>query len=107
MVTIFEGAHISAACLSGDIVMGEMSHASWWDWIFYWASVGLIIGGIALVCHASHDAELGGLNYADLHTSFHPGVASILAQPERYSMRRPESAGSSSLHRSRSFSSFG
>merc|ERR1712228_1031682 len=58
MVTIFEGAHISAACLSGDVVMSEMSDATWSRWIGYWSSIGIIVAGIALVSYASTDAEM-------------------------------------------------
>merc|ERR1719148_388853 len=43
MVTIFEGAHITFACLSGAIVMREMSESVWTDWLAYWSSVGCII----------------------------------------------------------------
>mmetsp|Transcript_148494 Transcript_148494/g.262188 ORF Transcript_148494/g.262188 Transcript_148494/m.262188 type:complete len:350 (-) Transcript_148494:214-1263(-) len=49
MVTLFEGAHISAACLSGDVVMWEMAHVQWPTWIGYWASILVIIGGILLI----------------------------------------------------------
>lgn len=57
MVTIFEGAHISAACLSGSIVMGEMVHSTWLTWAAYWCSVGCIISGIALINYASSALE--------------------------------------------------
>lgn len=52
MVTIFEGSHISAACISGAIVMSELRHSCWRDYIFYWMGVGLIISGM-LVINAS------------------------------------------------------
>merc|ERR1719174_3404553 len=43
MVTIFEGAHITAACLSGCIVMEEMVGAKEWRYVTYWCSVCAII----------------------------------------------------------------
>jgi hypothetical protein len=49
MVTIFEGAHITAACLSGCIVMSEMSGATWWKYIMYWCGVSLIISGLLVI----------------------------------------------------------
>jgi len=57
MVTIFEGAHITAACLSGSIVMGELVHSTWSIWAAYWGSVALIIFGIALISSASTDTD--------------------------------------------------
>jgi len=58
MVTIFEGMHITTACLSGDIVMSEMSQSSWRQYLLYWASISCIIGGIALINYISTDVEL-------------------------------------------------
>jgi len=49
MVTIFEGAHISAACLSGCVVMEEMAGAPFWRYVMYWCSVLLIICGMLLI----------------------------------------------------------
>jgi len=46
MVTIFEGSHITAACLPGCIVMDEMASIPWWRYITYWLSVCLIICGL-------------------------------------------------------------
>mmetsp|Transcript_72704 Transcript_72704/g.151784 ORF Transcript_72704/g.151784 Transcript_72704/m.151784 type:complete len:436 (-) Transcript_72704:265-1572(-) len=60
MVTIFEGAHITAGCLSGCIIMDEMSSAGWLRMCGYWASVLGIISGILLVnkaCGASLGSE--------------------------------------------------
>jgi len=59
MVTIFEGAHISAACLSGCIVMSEMAGAPWWRYCCYWASVGLIVAGMLFINSAAADAQMG------------------------------------------------
>lgn len=59
MVTIFEGAHITAACLSGCIVMSEMAHAPWWKYVFYWLSVLVIVSGMVLINTAAADAKLG------------------------------------------------
>lgn len=58
MVTIFEGAHITAACLSGCVVMSEMSGAPWWRYLCYWASVAAIIGGMLFINTAAAEAEL-------------------------------------------------
>lgn len=58
MVTIFEGAHISAACLSGCVVMSEMSGAPWWRYVCYWASVTLILVGMGIINTAAADANL-------------------------------------------------
>jgi len=59
MVTIFEGAHISAACLSGTIVMSEMSGAPWWRYVCYWASVLVIVAGMCFINTAAADAKIG------------------------------------------------
>jgi len=58
MVTIFEGVHITAACVSGDIVMEEMAESPWLNWVGYWASISGIIGGIALINYISTEVEL-------------------------------------------------
>jgi len=60
MVTIFEGAHISAACLSGCIVMEEMAGAPWWRYVMYWSSVVLIICGLLLINKKSADSQIEG-----------------------------------------------
>merc|ERR1719387_1845091 len=59
MVTIFEGAHISAACLSGCVVMSEMSGAVWWRYVSYWASVLLIVAGMLAINTAAADSKMG------------------------------------------------
>mmetsp|Transcript_97457 Transcript_97457/g.281198 ORF Transcript_97457/g.281198 Transcript_97457/m.281198 type:complete len:384 (-) Transcript_97457:126-1277(-) len=59
MVTIFEGAHISAACLSGCVVMEEMRHAPWWQYILYWISIGVILSGMVLINTSATDSKLG------------------------------------------------
>lgn len=58
MVTIFEGSHIFTACLSGDVVLGEMAHASWAQYVLYWLSVSLIVCGIILMNWSSKDSEM-------------------------------------------------
>lgn len=58
MVTIFEGAHITAACLSGCIVMSEMAHAPWWQYVLYWMSVLTIVAGMVLINTAAMDSNL-------------------------------------------------
>jgi len=58
MVTIFQGSHITAACLSGWVVMSEMSGAPWWRFVLYWSSVGLIMCGIAAINMAAKDSEV-------------------------------------------------
>mmetsp|Transcript_98602 Transcript_98602/g.299266 ORF Transcript_98602/g.299266 Transcript_98602/m.299266 type:complete len:378 (+) Transcript_98602:2-1135(+) len=60
MVTIFEGAHISAGCLSGCIVMEEMAGAPWWRYLMYWFSVMLIIAGMLVINKRSADAQIEG-----------------------------------------------
>jgi len=60
MVTIFEGAHITAGCLSGCIVMEEMAGAPWWRYILYWVSVTLIISGMLIINKKSADAQIKG-----------------------------------------------
>lgn len=58
MVTIFEGAHITAACLSGCIVMEEMAGAVWWRYVCYWCAVALIVGGMLAINMAAAEAAM-------------------------------------------------
>mmetsp|Transcript_32322 Transcript_32322/g.68856 ORF Transcript_32322/g.68856 Transcript_32322/m.68856 type:complete len:482 (+) Transcript_32322:68-1513(+) len=58
MVTIFEGAHITAACLSGCVVMSEMAHAPWWQYCGYWASVLGLVAGMLLINTAAQESEI-------------------------------------------------
>eukprot|EP00933_Yihiella_yeosuensis_P019869 TRINITY_DN16025_c0_g2_i1.p1 TRINITY_DN16025_c0_g2~~TRINITY_DN16025_c0_g2_i1.p1 ORF type:complete len:406 (-),score=66.26 TRINITY_DN16025_c0_g2_i1:205-1326(-) len=60
MVTIFEGAHISAACLSGCVVMEEMVGAPFWRYILYWCSVGCIVCGMLFINMAAAEAQIEG-----------------------------------------------
>jgi len=60
MVTIFEGAHISAACLSGCVVMEELAGYPWWQYILYWLSVLMIIGGMVVMNFAANSAQIEG-----------------------------------------------
>merc|ERR1712039_1146879 len=60
MVTIFEGAHISAACLSGCVVMEEMAGAPWWRYVVYWLSVTTIVAGLLVMNMAAFDAQIEG-----------------------------------------------
>ncbi|CAK0814608.1 unnamed protein product, partial [Prorocentrum cordatum] len=39
IVTIFEGCHITVACVSGDVVNQDMKHADWWRYCFYVAGL--------------------------------------------------------------------
>jgi len=71
MVTIFEGAHISAACLSGCIVMSEMAHAPWWQYVLYWVSVGLIIAGILAINSAAMDSKMNSTHSRKPKRTFH------------------------------------
>jgi len=67
MVTIFEGAHISAACLSGCVVMQEMAHAPWWRYLFYWISVGTIVSGMLLINTSALDSKIKGGGQRQFH----------------------------------------
>lgn len=60
IVTVFEGAHITAACLSGDLVMGEMEGAAWRYYCSYWLSVLVIVGGIILINTTAPRSEMEG-----------------------------------------------
>lgn len=60
MVTIFEGAHISAGCLSGCVVMEEMAGAPWWRYFLYFFSVAVIIAGMLVINKRSADAQIKG-----------------------------------------------
>jgi len=60
MVTIFEGAHISAACLSGCVVMEEMVGAQPWRYIMYWLSVLCIVAGMLIINNAAAHAQIEG-----------------------------------------------
>jgi len=60
MVTIFEGAHITAACLSGCIVMEEMVGAPQWRYICYWIAVSSIVAGMLVINKAAADAQIEG-----------------------------------------------
>jgi len=58
LITIFEGAHMTTACLSGTFVMSELAGASGWNLVRYWFSVCLIIMGIAVTnCVANGEDE--------------------------------------------------
>merc|ERR1719229_1242593 len=58
MVTIFEGAHITAACLSGCVVMSEMANASWSQFVAYWLSVAVILSGMQLFQRSKASYEI-------------------------------------------------
>jgi len=58
MVTIFEGSHITAACLSGCMVMEEMAGAPWHQYLKYWFSVFLIIAGMLSVNLAAAESHI-------------------------------------------------
>merc|ERR1719454_1719347 len=61
MVTIFEGAHISAACLSGCVVMEELAGYPWWQYLLYWFSVSMIISGMVVMNFAANSAHIDEL----------------------------------------------
>lgn len=63
MVTIFQGSHITIACLSGWVVMEEMTDAVWWRIVVYWCSVALIIGGLLAINTAAVDSTLRRSSY--------------------------------------------
>lgn len=71
MVTIFEGAHITAACVSGCLVMSEMDGTPWWQYVLYWCSVATIILGMLIINTAAPAAKLGESNLAESNKSFH------------------------------------
>merc|ERR1719262_1748764 len=56
MVTIFEGAHITAACFSGCVVMEELVGYPWWQYLCYWGSVATIICGMLVMNIAANSA---------------------------------------------------
>jgi len=58
MVTILKGTSITCACLSGDIILNEMSRRSWQQWFAYWASIGVVLAGIVLINIVSKDVDL-------------------------------------------------
>jgi len=90
MVTIFEGAHITAGCLSGCIIMSEMHSAPWWRWCCYWASVTMIIAGILCVNRAC-GARVGAsvLVPQTRSPSQTPVAGSIWSSPSRASSFGP------------------
>jgi len=74
MVTIFEGAHISAACLSGCVVMEELAGYPWWQYLLYWFSVCMIISGMVVMNLAASSAQIEGKGkiYHVAQTDFTP-----------------------------------
>lgn len=58
MVTIFEGAHITAACLSGCVVMNEMAHAPWWRYCLYWLAVATLVSGMVVINTAAKESAI-------------------------------------------------
>eukprot|EP00428_Durinskia_dybowskii_P054326 CAMPEP_0170317364 /NCGR_PEP_ID=MMETSP0116_2-20130129/59350_1 /TAXON_ID=400756 /ORGANISM="Durinskia baltica, Strain CSIRO CS-38" /LENGTH=395 /DNA_ID=CAMNT_0010570003 /DNA_START=42 /DNA_END=1226 /DNA_ORIENTATION=+ len=90
MVTIFEGAHISAACLSGCVVMEEMAGSPFWRYITYWASVlCIVLGSMVVINKAAADAQIDGKfhiaqSYADVHveeTTCRPVEGPVIGRP--------------------------
>lgn len=63
MVTILDGIKITCACLSGDIILNEMSRRSWQQWFAYWASIGVVLAGIVLINVVSKDVDLYGTSH--------------------------------------------
>jgi len=60
MVTIFEGAHVVAACMSGSIVMMELEGLAWMNFFGYWVSVALIVMGIVVINRNAGEAQIQG-----------------------------------------------
>lgn len=58
MVTTYEGVHITVACLSGCVVMEEMSGAPWSSVVKYWCGVGLIVSGLLAINTTAKTARL-------------------------------------------------
>mmetsp|Transcript_81275 Transcript_81275/g.159540 ORF Transcript_81275/g.159540 Transcript_81275/m.159540 type:complete len:319 (+) Transcript_81275:92-1048(+) len=58
MITIIQGAHISAVSLSGCLIMQEMADTSWVQYLRYGFSVCFIIAGIVLINQSVGDATL-------------------------------------------------
>jgi len=58
MVTIYGGAHISAGCLSGCVVLEEMAGAEWFRYVLYWCSVALIIVGMGVINLVTEDSRM-------------------------------------------------
>lgn len=87
MVTIFEGAHISAACLSGCVVMEELAGYPWWQYLLYWFSVSMIISGMVVMNLAANSAQIEGKGkiYHVAQTDLTPQreEPSTVASPER------------------------
>lgn len=74
MVTIFEGAHVTAACLSGCVVMSEMANVEWWKQILYWLSLLTLVAGILVINTAAQDSELRRKKAFHIAQSFAGGV---------------------------------
>jgi len=78
LITIFEGAHMTTACLSGTFVMSELAGASAWNIVLYWFSVCLIIMGIAVTnCAANGEDEA-----SDILSSSPKSDASLSAETD-------------------------
>lgn len=75
MVTIFEGAHITAACFSGCVVMEELAGYPWWQYVCYWASVCLIICGMLFMNVAANSAQIEGKGKLTYHIAQTSGDA--------------------------------
>mmetsp|Transcript_8623 Transcript_8623/g.24210 ORF Transcript_8623/g.24210 Transcript_8623/m.24210 type:complete len:324 (+) Transcript_8623:52-1023(+) len=87
MVTIFEGAHIVAACLSGCIVMEEMADATWHRYKRYWFGVVLIVSGLVTINIAANDARL----IPELGSDLPPSTLGRQFRIPRYSAMQYES----------------
>lgn len=69
MVTIFEGAHITAACLSGVIVLSEMAHMVWWKQLLYWLSLFVLVAGILVINTAAGDSHIAAGGQKAFHVA--------------------------------------
>jgi len=95
MVTIFEGAHITTACLSGCIVMEEMVGASFWRYVLYWLSVLSIVTGMLIINVSAAEAQIDGgsgrFHIAQSFTeSLHEGLGRRLEEINLSEVSAPE-----------------
>lgn len=61
MIPLFEGCHITIACISGQLVNKDLRHAEWWRYVAYWASVLMIIAGLSCTIQSGRGQLPGAL----------------------------------------------
>mmetsp|Transcript_70823 Transcript_70823/g.196752 ORF Transcript_70823/g.196752 Transcript_70823/m.196752 type:complete len:362 (+) Transcript_70823:82-1167(+) len=49
MVTLFEGSHITVACVSGALILREMDDEAMWCKILYWCCIFVVVLGLMVV----------------------------------------------------------